>query len=101
MDKNKDIPLLIPYDPVEFWSEIRKIIREEINHSPGKPGIKADLSVPGGLNDKPLYRIAELCQLFHVSRTTVHDWVKAGRLRKIKVASRVYFLGADIKKIIQ
>jgi hypothetical protein len=44
---------------------------------------------------------SEIRQLFKVSRTTVHDWVKYGKLRKVKVRSRVYFLGNDIQQMLQ
>ena len=100
MGNNDDIPLLIPYQPGEFWEELRKIVREELMMSK-KSAVGSSLLVPQGMTEKPLYRITEICQLFNISRTTVHDWVKAGRLRKIKVSSRVYFLGADIKKMFQ
>lgn len=58
-----------------------------------------DLTTPG-LTEKPLFQIIEICALFNVTRTTVHEWVKSGKLRKIKVRSRVYFLASDVRKII-
>lgn len=97
---NSEIPMLIPYLPTEFWAELRKIVREEITDKQ-KCGSVTGIMQTSGLNEKPLYRITEICQLFNVSRTTVHEWVKLGKLRKIKVNSRVYFLGTDIQKIIQ
>ena len=60
-----------------------------------------NLITTSGLTEKPLYKIAEICQLFDVSRTTVHDWVKHGKLRRVKVRSRVYFLGADVKQLME
>lgn len=98
-----DTPFLIPYEPVEFWEEVRKIIREEIKQAGSfkKETPPPDLGPPSGLTEKPLYKITEVCALFNISRTTVHEWVKEGRLRKIKVSSRVFFLGTDIRKIIQ
>ena len=99
MARQNETPLLFPYEPEEFWNEIRKIFKEElkvagIHQQPSK----FNLQTPG-LVEKPLYRIAEICMLFDVSRTTVHEWVKSGQLRKIKVRSRVYFLQADVKRL--
>jgi excisionase family DNA binding protein len=99
-DMNSEIPMLIPYLPAEFWAELRKIVREEIKGKQKCGNIQDIIQTPG-LSEKPLYRIAEICKLFNVSRTTIHEWVKIGKLRKIKVNSRVYFLGTDIKKIIE
>jgi predicted DNA-binding transcriptional regulator AlpA len=104
MDKIKtteEIPMLIPYQPSEFWAEFRKIIQEEVASKISKRrGSQSKLMQVDGMTERPLYKIIEVCQLFDVSRTTIHEWVKSGQLRKIKVKSRVYFLGADIQKIL-
>ncbi|MEJ7677949.1 MAG: helix-turn-helix domain-containing protein [Segetibacter sp.] len=47
-----------------------------------------------GLTNKPLYKIAEVCALFHVTKPTIYDWVKHGKLKPYKIRSRVYFLSA-------
>lgn len=104
MEKNKtkeEIPMLIPYTPSEFWETFRKIIREEVAEKITKRrGSQSKLLQVDGMTERPLYKILEVCELFDVSRTTIHEWVKSGQLRKIKVKSRVYFLGSDIKKLL-
>ncbi len=93
---NNSVPILFPYEPKEFWEQMRKIIREEL----GKVKVPdSNLVQTPGLTHKPLYKIAEICRIFEVSRTTIHDWVKHGELRKVKVRSRVYFLGSDIERL--
>jgi predicted site-specific integrase-resolvase len=42
-----------------------------------------------------------VCALFNITRTTVHDWAQAGKLRKVKVRSRVYFLASEIRKMLE
>lgn len=101
METNGAVPMLFPYEPDIYWEQLRKIIREEIARTGKVKGQEAALMETPGLTQKPLYKIAEICQLFKVSRTTVHDWVKCGKLRKVKVRSRVYFLGNDIQQMLQ
>jgi excisionase family DNA binding protein len=103
MGNSNETPFLIPYEPAEFWEEIRKIVREEVKQGreKRKSAEPVDLTPPKGLTEKPLYKINEICALFNISRTTVHEWVKDGRLRKIKIKSRVFFLNTDIRKIIE
>ena len=93
--------MLFPYEPEAFWAQIRQIVHEEVLQTQNAKLSDSNLMVTPGLTEKPLYKIAEICKLFDVSRTTVHDWVKHGKLRRVKVRSRVYFLGADIKQLLE
>lgn len=93
--------MLFPIKPELFWKEMRQIIRDEIkkvetNHNAPKT---SSFETPG-LTYKPLYKMTELCQVFQVSRPTIYDWIKHGRLKPYKIQSRVYFLWDDIQKLI-
>lgn len=93
--------MLVPYEPSEFWSQIRQIVQEEVYKTQkGKHAISSIMETPG-LTEKPLYKISEICSLFNISRPTIYDWVKHGKLRRIKIRSRVYFLGTDIQQLMQ
>lgn len=93
--------MLFPFDPDEFWTQIRQIIREEVvKTQKDKPAASSLMTTPG-LTQKPLYKISEICCLFNVSRPTIYDWVKHGKLRRVKIRSRVYFLGTDIQQLLQ
>lgn len=101
MENNSSVPILFPFDPNEFWEQMRQIIREEVSKSQKESTpILNNMSVPG-LTEKPLYKIQEICSLFKVSKPTIYDWVKHGKLRRIKIRSRVFFLGSDIRQLIQ
>ena len=91
-------PILFPYEPESFWNQIRLIIREEISKMENKATTPIKYDVPG-MNYKPLYKIAEVCSIFHVSKPTIYDWIKHGKLIPFKVRSRVYFLWNDIEKL--
>ena len=92
-------PMLFPFDPEIFWTSIRRIVSEEIKKSKVNEAPVLAFETPG-LNSKPLYKIADVCALFHVSKPTIYDWVKHGKLKPYKIRSRVYFLSQDIKQLI-
>ena len=93
------VPMLFPFEPVQFLESIRQIIREETARSDQQKQAPPDYSTPG-LEYKPLYKIAEVCAMFHVTKPTIYDWIKHGKLKPFKVRSRVYFLWQDIKKLL-
>jgi len=97
---NAVTPILFPYSPEEYWQQIRQIIREEVNSLEKQKSIPASFETPG-LTYKPLYKIAEVCTLFHVTKPTIYEWVKHGKLKPYKIRSRVYFLWQDIQGLLQ
>lgn len=93
-------PILFPYDPQQFWQQIRQIIKEEVsNGEKSRPPLPA-YETPG-MTYKPLYKIAEVCSIFHVTKPTIYDWIKHGKLKPFKIRSRVFFLWQDIQHMLQ
>ena len=92
-------PILFPYDPNHFWQSIRQIVREEVSSVEKQRPVSSTYETPG-LTYKPLYKIAEVCSLFHVTKTTIYDWVRHGKLKPFKIRSRVYFLWQDIERLM-
>lgn len=43
---------------------------------------------------------AEVCAIFKVTKPTIYDWIKHGKLKPYKIRSRVYFLWNDIQQLI-
>ncbi|WP_018614914.1 helix-turn-helix domain-containing protein [Segetibacter koreensis] len=83
-------PMLFPFEPDQFWELMRQLIREEVSHiEKQKPDNSAFETA--GMTYKPLYKIAEVCSLFHVSKPTIYKWIKHGKLKPYKIRSRVYF----------
>lgn len=97
---NAVTPMLFPYDPEQFWQQIRQIIKEEVNSGEKQRSPAAMYETPG-MTYKPLYKIAEVCSIFHVSKPTIYDWVKHGKLKPFKIRSRVYFLWQDIQQLLK
>jgi excisionase family DNA binding protein len=101
MEKNVSVPILIPFEPEEFWAQIRVIIREEVTRNQKEQPALASIMETPGLTEKPLYKIQEICSLFKITKPTIYDWIKHGKLKRVKIRSRVYFLGSDIKQLMQ
>jgi excisionase family DNA binding protein len=99
--KNVSVPILIPFEPEDFWAQIRLIIREEVSRNQKEQPVFASIMGTPGLTEKPLFKMQELCSLFKVTKPTIYDWIKHGKLKKVKIRSRVYFLGSDIKQLMQ
>jgi excisionase family DNA binding protein len=96
---NPSTPILFPFEPEQFWQSIRQIIREEVS-TLEKQKSSSETFATAGLTYKPLYKIAEVCTLFHVTKPTIYDWVKHGKLKPYKIRSRVYFLWQDVQQLL-
>ncbi len=92
-------PMLFPYEPEHFWESIRQIIREEVSNAEKKKPFTASFETPG-MTYKPLYKMEEVCALFHVTKPTIYDWIKHGKLKPFKIRSRVFFLWQDIQQLL-
>ncbi len=75
MEKNVSVPILIPFEPEEFWSQIRIIIREEVSRNQKEHPVFASIIGTPGLTEKPLCKIQEVCCLFKVTKPTIYDWI--------------------------
>lgn len=93
-------PMLFPYEPEQFWQSIRQIIREEVTKAE-KQRPESPTWQTTGLTYKPLYKIAEVCALFNVTKPTIYDWIRHGKLKPFKIRSRVFFLWQDIQQLLQ
>lgn len=96
---NPVTPMLFPYEPEQFWKSMRQMIREEVAQAEIPKPVSPVFDTPG-LTYKPLYKIAEVCALFHVTKPTIYDWVRHGKLKPFKIRSRVYFLWQDIQQLL-
>ena len=90
------VPVLMLYDPEEFWEKVRATVRQEMAavHA-GYNGFtsaleKADLPV------KPAYNFTEVRQLFQISQPILDAWVHHGLLRPTRIGSRFYVLYTDL-----
>src|SRR4051794_38700107 len=94
-----DTPMLFPFEPQQFWTSLRQVVREEVRQAE-KIKQKAPTFETPGMTYKPLYNIAEVCALFRITKPTNYDWVKYGKLKPYKIRFPVYFLHQDIQKLL-
>jgi hypothetical protein len=59
---NPVTPMLFPYEPEQYWQQVRQIIREEVSTAEKHRPISTTYDTPG-LTYKPLYKIAEVCAI--------------------------------------
>lgn len=71
MNNSTTAPILFSYEPDEFWEHMWSIIREEVTRT-SKEKPSASPTETKGLTYKPLFKIAEICSFFHVSRPTMY-----------------------------
>lgn len=101
MENTAAAPMLFPYEPEQFWAQMQLMIREEISKiGTAKKNNKEISYTTPGLTVKPLYKISEVCAIFSITRPTIYDWVKHGKLKPYKIQSRVYFLWNDIQGLM-
>jgi excisionase family DNA binding protein len=93
-------PMLFPYEPDHYWKFLRQIIKEELGSLHKKLPESPVTNSPGTLN-KPLYKMAEVCAIFQVTKPTIYDWLRLGKLRSFKIRSRVFFYRHDIEQLLQ
>lgn len=92
-----ETPVLIPVSQEEFWKKIRELIKTElVAVNKNSPTV---YSVPG-LIEKPLYKASEVCDMFQITRQTLHEWGKEGIVKPYKIKSRVFYLWSDLKQLL-
>ena len=97
---NSVTPILFPLEPEKFWKAIRLIIREELEQAKKESSSAYEHKIDY-TTYKPLYKIAEVCTLFQVTKPTIYDWIRKGTLKPLKIRSRVYFLWQDVQQLLQ
>jgi excisionase family DNA binding protein len=53
------------------------------------------------MTSRPLLSIKEVCDLCQITKPTVYEWTRHGKLKPYKVRARVYFLMADIEALFK
>jgi excisionase family DNA binding protein len=101
MENNSVTPMLFPYEPEKFWQMMQQMIREEVSRATANQQAKPISYDTPGLTYKPLYKMNEICSLFKVTKPTIYDWIKHGKLKPHKIRSRVYFLYNDLQGLLQ
>lgn len=54
---NQFTPMLFPYDPCEYWEQIRQIVREEVKSAEKERAVSPLSFETPGLTYKPLFKM--------------------------------------------
>lgn len=75
-----------------FWEKMRKVIREEVVFC-----LKTF-----SMTDKKdkAYTISELCDQFQISKPTLYEWIKMGKITPIKIGRRVFFNRKEVEALL-
>jgi len=56
-------------------------------------------SIPIG--NQSLYKIKDLCRIFSVSKPTIYEWIRLGKLKPRRIKRGVFFLEKDVKALLE
>lgn len=91
--------MLFPYEPEQFWKSMRQMIRKEVAQAETpKPG--APVYETPGLTYKPCTKLPKYVPFSMLTKPTIYDWIRHGKLKPFKIRSRVYFLWQDIQQLL-
>lgn len=100
MATDSKIPILVSIELDDFWRQMRVLIREELKSILSIKSTHASQDTTA-FQIKPLYSMDSVRTLFDdVSRTTIYEWIKCGKLKPRKLKGKVYFLWTDIEKVL-
>ena len=85
----ENVQMLFPMEPKEFWSHLKTVIEEVVNQKNDSISEQTSVQNPPL---KKLLKVKEVCELFHVSKPTIYEWLRQGNLKSIKIESRRYSL---------
>lgn len=75
-----------------FWEKMRKIIREEM--------VFCLKTFSMTHKTEKAYTITELCDKFQISKPTLYEWIKAGKITPVKIGRRVFFNSKEVEKLL-
>lgn len=91
-------PILFPMSPEDYWQKLSQVLDELLSEKLKQTSYPA---TPAGMTSRPLLSIKEVCELFQITKPTIYEWTRHGKLKPYKVRARVYFLVADIEALLK
>jgi excisionase family DNA binding protein len=90
----ENVQLLIPIEPKEFWLTLKGIVETAVTQNHKEIPLHNHV-------ERPLLKAKEVCEIFHISKPTIYDWLKQGRIKSVKIQSRRYFHWKDVEELIE
>jgi excisionase family DNA binding protein len=93
-----EVQMLFPMEPKEFWQKLKAIVEQVvIEHNNAVPIMNA-IDKNG---QRPLLKVNEVCAIFKITKPTLYEWIKQGRLGSLKIQTRRYFKWEDVERLIE
>jgi len=90
----ENVQMLVPMEPKAFWQQLRTIVEQVVAEN--------KLEAPVDKHtERPLLKTKEVCEIFHISKPTIYEWLKQGKIKSVKIQSRRYFHWKDVEELIQ
>jgi excisionase family DNA binding protein len=90
----ENVQMLVPMEPKAFWQQLRTIVEQVVAES-------KQLVQPDKHTERPLLKAKEVCEIFQISKPTIYEWLKQGKIKSVKIQSRRYFHWKDVEELIQ
>ncbi len=88
-----NVQILVPMEPNAFWEQLRTIVVEVVAEGKKHPPVDNQ-------TERPLLKATEVCDIFKVSKPTLYEWLKQGKMKSVKIQSRRYFHWNDVEELI-
>ncbi|HXB07931.1 MAG TPA: hypothetical protein VNW04_12460 [Puia sp.] len=95
------VPVLMLYDPEEFWEQVRATVREEIAQARIQTTALPLALEKAGLPIKPAYTLNEIRQLFQLTKPVLNNWIRQGLLKPVPLGRQAYLLYSDLLPLFQ
>jgi len=89
----ENVQMLVPMEPKAFWQQLKRIVEEVVAESHKE-------TQSGKHSERPLLKATEVCEIFHISKPTIYEWLKQGKIKSVKIQSRRYFHWHDVEELI-
>jgi excisionase family DNA binding protein len=93
-----ETPILFPMSPEDYWRRLSELMDRLLSEKLKQGSCPV---TPPGMTSRPLLSIKEVCDLFQITKPTIYEWIRHGKLKPYKVRARVYFLVADIEALLK
>ena len=90
----ENVQMLVPMEPKAFWQQLKTIVEEVVMESRKEAPVDKHV-------ERPLLKATEVCEIFHISKPTIYEWLKQGKIKSVKIQSRRYFHWKDVEELIQ
>ena len=91
-----ETPIFFPMPPEEYWHKFSQVVEQLLNEK-----LKERLANETMVINRPYLTIKEVCDLFQITKPTIYEWTRHGKLKPRKIRNRVYFFRSDIEGLFK